>query len=255
MPKTKPPDPKTAALREHGCLNPHPDRSAIRSLPVPTSSTPATWSRSSTRWCGACASTGSRSATAPPRSASRAPRSIRRRRLSRRGGLAALVPSKPGPRRSHKLERGGDGVSARELSRRDAVAAASGAGASSPRALRPQGSPAQRRAGAGATGKKTAVTAAGVDESGGDTCRGGLRGATRPRARRRRAAGRPLRLVLLRARRDRRLDGAWRSHAPPRESPRRHRDGRAIAPIARRRDAAPAWCACWPAWPCPTEGR
>ena len=103
MAKTRPPDPKLAALRQHGCLNPHPERvddprfasddffdardvvqvkyemvRQVRVEGVPVSRSAAAFGFSRPVFYQAQASLA-------------------------RGGLAALVPRKPGPRQAHKL--------------------------------------------------------------------------------------------------------------------------------------------------------
>lgn len=103
MTKAKPSDPKLAALRQHGCLNPHPQKVAdpiftssdffdardlvqvkyemVRRVRVdgqPVSHSAATYGFSR-------------------------PSFYQAQRVLYQGGLAALVPRKPGPRRSHKL--------------------------------------------------------------------------------------------------------------------------------------------------------
>jgi transposase len=128
MPKPSPPDPKLAALRQHGCLNPHPERVAdplfaggdffdardvvqvkyemvrrvrVDGQPVKHSAAAFGFSR---------------------------PVFYQAQASLERGGLAALVPQKPGPRRAHKLgaevvaflqqEQAGGLVNAAELARR-----------------------------------------------------------------------------------------------------------------------------------------
>ena len=103
MAKTRPPDPKIAALRQHGCLHPHPERvddprfvgddffdardvvqvkyEMVRQVHVegaPVSHSAAAFGFSRPVFYQAQASLA-------------------------RGGLAALVPRKPGPRQAHKL--------------------------------------------------------------------------------------------------------------------------------------------------------
>ena len=104
MPKPRRPSPKTAALRAHGCLHPHPERVAdplfagsdffdaqdlvqikyemvrrvrVDGQPVAHSAAAFGFSR---------------------------PSLYQARAALERGGLAALVPQKPGPRRAHKLD-------------------------------------------------------------------------------------------------------------------------------------------------------
>lgn len=103
MPHGKATDPKTKALRQQGCLNPHPERVqdplfassdffdacdlvqvkyemvrrvSVDSMPVSHSAQAFGFSR---------------------------PAFYQARRRLEQGGLAALVPDKPGPRRAHKL--------------------------------------------------------------------------------------------------------------------------------------------------------
>ena len=104
MPRTPRPSPKTAALRACGCLNPHPERVAdplfagseffdardlvqvkyemvrrvrVDGQPVRHSASAFGFSR---------------------------PSLYQARAALERGGLVALVPRKPGPRRAHKLD-------------------------------------------------------------------------------------------------------------------------------------------------------
>jgi transposase len=102
--KTKPPDPKTQALRQHGCLNPEPERvtdplfatsdffdprdlvqvkyEMVRRVRVdeqPITQTAAAFGFSRPSFYQAQA-------------------------VLDQGGLAALVPKKPGPRHAHKLD-------------------------------------------------------------------------------------------------------------------------------------------------------
>lgn len=129
MAKPRPPDPKIAALRQHGCLNPHPERVAdprfvgddffdardvvqvkyemvrqVRVEGAPVSRSAAAFGFSRPVFYQAQASLA-------------------------RGGLAALVPRKPGPRQAHKLtaevvaflqqeQTGADSIGSQELVRR-----------------------------------------------------------------------------------------------------------------------------------------
>ena len=131
--------------------------SRIRSSPPRTSSMPAIWSRSSTRWCGGCAWTGIPSVGVPRRSAFSRPVLYQAQAALTRGGLAALVPKKPGPRRAHKLSP--EVVDfLHQAAGRGCRPARPGAGAARAGAVRPHGPSAQRRAGLGPPGKKTVVT-------------------------------------------------------------------------------------------------
>src|SRR5437660_4205030 len=68
-----------------------------------TSSTPATWSRSSTSCCGGSARMANRSLRQPPTSASRGRRFYQAQAVFEAEGLPGLVPQRPGPKRAHKL--------------------------------------------------------------------------------------------------------------------------------------------------------
>ena len=153
MAKTRPPDKKIEALRKQGSLNPHPDKvqdplfaaadffdardlvqvkyEMVRRVHVEheaVSQSAATFGFSR-------------------------PTFYQARALLERGGLAALVPKKPGPRRAHKLS--AEVVDFLQEERaRDADPELARAGTASPAALRTQGPRAQRRAGARSAGKK-----------------------------------------------------------------------------------------------------
>src|SRR5437660_12776770 len=68
-----------------------------------TSSTPATWSRSSTSCCGGSARMANRSLRQPPTSASRGRRFYQAQAVFDTEGLPGLLPQRPGPKRAHKL--------------------------------------------------------------------------------------------------------------------------------------------------------
>ena len=103
MAKPKPPDPKLVALRQHGCLNPRPQR--LADLPF-TSSVffdPRDLIQVKYEMVRRVRVDGepvSRSATSFGFSR---PSFYLAQAALERGGLAALVPQKRGPRRSHKL--------------------------------------------------------------------------------------------------------------------------------------------------------
>src|SRR3990167_7032914 len=103
MAKTKPPDPKPDALRRHGSLNPHPGR-----VQDPLFATTDFFDARDlvqvkyemVRRVRVDGQPVSRSAAAFGVSR---PTLYQAQAALARGGLAALVPRKPGPRRSHKL--------------------------------------------------------------------------------------------------------------------------------------------------------
>jgi transposase len=103
MVKTKPSDPKPDALRRHGSLNPHPDR-----VQDPLFATTDFFDARDlvqvkyemVRRVRVDGHPVSRSAAAFGVSR---PTLYQAQAALARGGLAALVPRKPGPRRSHKL--------------------------------------------------------------------------------------------------------------------------------------------------------
>jgi len=104
MAKPKPPDPKTQALRQRGTLNPHPDK-----VSDPLFATADFFDRRDlvqvkyemVRRVRVDGQPISRSAAAFGFSR---PTLYQADAALGRGGLAALVPRKPGPRRSHKLD-------------------------------------------------------------------------------------------------------------------------------------------------------
>ena len=113
MAKPKPPDPKAHALRQRGSLNPHPetvvdplfaDRRLLRRPRSGPGQVRDGAPGARRRAAGQPQRRGVRLLASVLLSGA-APRSTR-------GGLAALVPRKPGPRRAHKLERRGDGLPA-----------------------------------------------------------------------------------------------------------------------------------------------
>jgi len=103
MAKTKPPDPKPDALRRHGSLNPHPGR-----VQDPLFATTDFFDARDlvqvkyemVRRVRVDGHPVSRSAAAFGFSR---PTLYQAHAAVARGGLAALVPKKPGPRRAHKL--------------------------------------------------------------------------------------------------------------------------------------------------------
>ena len=123
MTKTKAPDPKLDALRQHGILNPHPQRVSARWLPRPTSSTPTIWFRSSTRCFDMRSSDGVTKAEA-----ARPVRLVAAHLLPGRGrvrsatALAGLLPQKRGPQVGAQAHARSDGRYRGAPSRRRPVA-------------------------------------------------------------------------------------------------------------------------------------
>ena len=103
MAKTKPPDPKLAALRLHGSLNPHPDRvqdPLFAGADFFDARDLVQVKYEMVRRVRVDGHPVSRSAAAFGVSR---PTLYQAHAALARGGLAALVPKKPGPRRAHKL--------------------------------------------------------------------------------------------------------------------------------------------------------
>jgi len=103
MAKTKPPDPKPAALRLHGSLNRHPERiqdPLFASADFFDARDLVQVKYEMVRRVRVDGHPVSRSAAAFGVSR---PTLYQAQAALARGGLAALVPRKPGPRRSHKL--------------------------------------------------------------------------------------------------------------------------------------------------------
>jgi transposase len=104
MPRAKRPDPKTEALRQHGSLNPRPDTVADPLFASSDFFDPRDLVQVKYEMVRRARVDGqpvSHSATAFGFSR---PSFYQAQALLGRGGLAALVPKKPGPRRSHKLD-------------------------------------------------------------------------------------------------------------------------------------------------------
>ena len=180
-PRPAPPTRRSKRCASKAASTRTPTRSRTRCSPPPTSSTPAIWSRSSTRWCAACAS--------------------RPARQPERGGvrlLASLLLPGPGA----LLERGGLGGSGAEEARAAPRAQAEhrsgglpargarvGASAELARAGRRvqqrfgrKVHRAQRRAGARSDGKKNGRDRLRRAADRRRPVRGGVRGAAPPRA-------------------------------------------------------------------------
>ena len=103
MSKAKPSDPKLAALRQQGCLNPHPQKVAdplFASSDFFDARDLVQVKYEMVRRVRVDGQPVSHSAAAYGFSR---PSFYQAQRGLDRGGLAALVPRKPGPRRSHKL--------------------------------------------------------------------------------------------------------------------------------------------------------
>ena len=104
MARARRPDPKTEALRQRGSLNPRPDRVADALFVSSDFFDPRDVVQVKYEMVRRVRVDGqpvSHSATAFGFSR---PSFYQARALLARGGLAALVPRKPGPRRSHKLD-------------------------------------------------------------------------------------------------------------------------------------------------------
>jgi transposase len=106
MAKRKPPDPKIAALRERGSLNPHPDRISDPLFASPSGDffdarDLVQVKYEMVRRVRVDAHPASHAAAAFGVSR---PAFYQAQSALQRGGLAALVPKKPGPRRAHKLD-------------------------------------------------------------------------------------------------------------------------------------------------------
>ena len=103
MAKTQPDDPKIQALQRHGCLNPHPERVQDPRFVAADFFDPRDLVQvkyEMVRRVSVEHESVSRSAATFGFSR---PTFYQARTLLESGGLAALVPKKPGPRRAHKL--------------------------------------------------------------------------------------------------------------------------------------------------------
>jgi transposase len=103
MSKAKPSDPKLTALRQQGCLNPHPHKVADPLFAASDFFDPRDLVQvkyEMVRRVRVDGQTVSHSAAAYGFSR---PAFYQAQTVLERGGLADLVPRKPGPRRSHKL--------------------------------------------------------------------------------------------------------------------------------------------------------
>ena len=104
MPKINPPDPKTQALRQRGCLHPHPESVADPLFAGSDFFDPRDLVQvkyEMVRKVQVDCQPVNRSAAAFGFSR---PSFYQAQARLRHGGLAALVPQKPGPRRRHKLD-------------------------------------------------------------------------------------------------------------------------------------------------------
>ena len=151
MARARRPDAKTEALRQRGSLNPRPDRVADPLFAGSDFFDPRDLVQVKYEMVRRARVDGhpvSQSATAFGFSR---PSFYQAQTLLARGGLAALVPQKPGPRPAR--DRGPVAAAAR----RRRVRPLDGAGPSDSGAIWPGGPSAQRRARSGSTGKKTPV--------------------------------------------------------------------------------------------------
>ena len=103
MSKTKPSDPKLAALRQHGCLNPHPDKVADPIFASSDFFDPRDLVQVKYEMVRRVRVDGQPVSHSAAAYGFSRPAFYQAQTVLDRGGLAALVPRKPGPRRSHKL--------------------------------------------------------------------------------------------------------------------------------------------------------
>ena len=104
MAKNKPPDPKTEALRQRRCLNPHPDRVADPLFATSDFFDPRDLVQVKYEMVRKVRVDRQPVSHSAPAFGFSRPSFYQAQALLDRGGLPALVPEKPGPRRSHKLD-------------------------------------------------------------------------------------------------------------------------------------------------------
>ena len=103
MTKHKPPDPKVAALRQHGCLNPRPQRVADEPFASSPFFDPRDLVQVKYEMVRRVRIDGESVRRSTKLFGFSRPSFYHAQAALERGGLAALVPQKPGPRTSHKL--------------------------------------------------------------------------------------------------------------------------------------------------------
>ena len=157
MTKTKAPDPKLDALRQHGSLNPHPERVSDPLFAAADFFDARDLVQVKYEMLRRVRVEGHSVGPSAAAFGFSRPSFYQAQAALQRGGLAGLVPKKPGPRRAHKLSTEVVDFLQRAVSQ-ERLAALGGVGRSSPAALRAPGPSAQHRAGAGSPGKKTAVS-------------------------------------------------------------------------------------------------
>lgn len=103
MSKAKPSDPKLAALRQQGCLNPHPDKVADPIFAASNFFDPRDLVQVKYEMVRRVRVDGQPVSHSAATYGFSRPSFYQAQSALDQGGLAALVPRKPGPRRSHKL--------------------------------------------------------------------------------------------------------------------------------------------------------
>ena len=104
MAKPKRPDPKTAALRRHGTLNPHPDRVTDPLFASADFFDARDLVQVKYEMVRRVRVDGHRVRHSAAAFGFSRPSFYQAQTVLAAGGLAALVPQKPGPRRAHKLD-------------------------------------------------------------------------------------------------------------------------------------------------------
>jgi transposase len=104
MAKAKRPDAKTDALRQHGSLNPHPDRVTDPLFGASDFFDARDVVQVKYEMVRRVRVDGQRINQSAAAFGFSRPSFYQARAVLERGGLAALVPQKPGPRRAHKLD-------------------------------------------------------------------------------------------------------------------------------------------------------
>jgi transposase len=103
MSKAKPSDPKLSALRQHGCLNPHPNKVVDPLFASSNFFDPRDLVQVKYEMVRRVRVDGQPVSHSAAAYGFSRPAFYQAQTVLDRGGLAALVPRKPGPRRSHKL--------------------------------------------------------------------------------------------------------------------------------------------------------
>lgn len=103
MARRKPPDPKAQALRDHGCLNPHPERVADPAFVGDDFFDARNVVQVKYEMLRRVRVDGNPVATSAAAFGLSRPTFYHAQTAFERDGLGGLVPSKPGPRHAHKL--------------------------------------------------------------------------------------------------------------------------------------------------------